>query len=515
MGRVGRVLACRVGPLSLIACRVLWSVLPRPWPFRRNFSKSCVCACPISQISSGAGSSWCKPWPRAYTGLCPFHKEKTPSFTVSPTTRGSTTAFGCGAHGDSHRSSSRQSEGLSVSRGGRAAWPGEAGLAVPKPQHAEQDQAKAERRRRASSSLRMDCGLGCVSGRTAGKAMRRAARRATTSQGRGVDARPPIARPSGLAIRTGPAGRFQVEAMKAKGFKVEDMVAGRIGQGARGRWRAGRARPDAISSSNRLDLPGHRPPRPGDRLWRPGDGRIARPSTSTRRSHFAVPQGPRCSITWPAPGKAAHDSGELIVVRRLYGRDRLGGRRLSRRPSRRSAPRSPKTRSARALAPYARSRWCASMATKPGAAPPFGHGRAGACAILQAPVTVPCVSRWLPERRGSRTAFLQQPGRTRRLRAAAARTSLGLGPTSHVVDARPRVATSRHPGAAGPALRQALLRQTSCARSKTASCARTAHETELDAALRRGLRLPKRHRFGGQYPGSRIDRADRQGTSIR
>ena len=36
---------------------------------------------------------------REYTGLCPFHKEKTPSFTVSDE-KGFYHCFGCGAHGD-------------------------------------------------------------------------------------------------------------------------------------------------------------------------------------------------------------------------------------------------------------------------------------------------------------------------------------------------------------------------------------------------------------------------------
>ena len=36
---------------------------------------------------------------REHTGLCPFHNEKTPSFTVSDD-KGFFHCFGCGAHGD-------------------------------------------------------------------------------------------------------------------------------------------------------------------------------------------------------------------------------------------------------------------------------------------------------------------------------------------------------------------------------------------------------------------------------
>ena len=48
---------------------------------------------------------------RSHRGLCPFHKEKTPSFFVNPE-RGSYHCFGCGAHGDAI-SFVEQVEGLS------------------------------------------------------------------------------------------------------------------------------------------------------------------------------------------------------------------------------------------------------------------------------------------------------------------------------------------------------------------------------------------------------------------
>src|SRR5213596_150815 len=45
-----------------------------------------------------------------YVGLCPFHQEKTPSFSVSPD-RGTYHCFGCGAGGDAI-SFVRETEGL-------------------------------------------------------------------------------------------------------------------------------------------------------------------------------------------------------------------------------------------------------------------------------------------------------------------------------------------------------------------------------------------------------------------
>ncbi len=66
---------------------------------------------------------------RELTGLCPFHNEKTPSFTVSEE-KGFFHCFGCGAHGDVIGFVMRQ-EGLSFPEAVER-LAGEAGLEVPK-----------------------------------------------------------------------------------------------------------------------------------------------------------------------------------------------------------------------------------------------------------------------------------------------------------------------------------------------------------------------------------------------
>lgn len=77
---------------------------------------------------------------REYTALCPFHSEKTPSFTVSPD-KGFYHCFGCGAHGDAI-GFVMQSEGLSFPESVErlAAL---AGLEVPRP--SPDQAARAER----------------------------------------------------------------------------------------------------------------------------------------------------------------------------------------------------------------------------------------------------------------------------------------------------------------------------------------------------------------------------------
>lgn len=66
---------------------------------------------------------------REHTGLCPFHNEKTPSFTVNDD-KGFFHCFGCGAHGDVI-TFAMETEGLSFPEAVEK-LAGEAGLAVPR-----------------------------------------------------------------------------------------------------------------------------------------------------------------------------------------------------------------------------------------------------------------------------------------------------------------------------------------------------------------------------------------------
>ena len=78
---------------------------------------------------------------REHSGLCPFHNEKTPSFTVSED-KGFYHCFGCGAHGDALGFVMRM-EGLSFPEAVER-LAGEAGLQVPR---ASPEERAAERRR--------------------------------------------------------------------------------------------------------------------------------------------------------------------------------------------------------------------------------------------------------------------------------------------------------------------------------------------------------------------------------
>ena len=76
---------------------------------------------------------------REYVGLCPFHNEKSPSFTVSEE-KGFFHCFGCGAHGDAVGFVMR-GEGLSFPEAvERLAL--DAGLDVPRPTPEEREKAR-------------------------------------------------------------------------------------------------------------------------------------------------------------------------------------------------------------------------------------------------------------------------------------------------------------------------------------------------------------------------------------
>src|SRR5690606_2439716 len=77
---------------------------------------------------------------REFTGLCPFHNEKTPSFTVSEE-KGFFHCFGCGAHGDVVGFVMR-AEGLSFPEAVER-LADQAGLQVPKA--SPEDRQRAER----------------------------------------------------------------------------------------------------------------------------------------------------------------------------------------------------------------------------------------------------------------------------------------------------------------------------------------------------------------------------------
>ena len=82
-----------------------------------------------------------------YKGLCPFHDEKTPSFTVSPT-RNTYHCFGCGAHG--HAIKFLMEVGARNFPEAVRELAAEVGVEVPesRPQSAEEKRAGSKRRRK-------------------------------------------------------------------------------------------------------------------------------------------------------------------------------------------------------------------------------------------------------------------------------------------------------------------------------------------------------------------------------
>jgi DNA primase len=90
---------------------------------------------------------------REHSGLCPFHNEKTPSFTVSDE-KGFYHCFGCGAHG-SAIDFVMNNEGLSFPEAVER-LAGLAGMEVP--QERPEDRARAEKRAGLIDVLEMACG---------------------------------------------------------------------------------------------------------------------------------------------------------------------------------------------------------------------------------------------------------------------------------------------------------------------------------------------------------------------
>src|ERR1700744_4486935 len=81
---------------------------------------------------------------REYSGLCPFHNEKSPSFTVNED-KGFFHCFGCGAHGDVIGFVMRI-ENLGFPGGGER-LAGEAGLEVPRATPEERQRAERQKPR--------------------------------------------------------------------------------------------------------------------------------------------------------------------------------------------------------------------------------------------------------------------------------------------------------------------------------------------------------------------------------
>jgi DNA primase len=149
---------------------------------------------------------------REYTGLCPFHSEKTPSFTVSEE-KGFYHCFGCGAHGDVISFVVEQ-EGLSFPEAVEK-LAGEAGLEVPKA--SPQEREREERRQSLYEVVEEACRW--FEQQLAGRA---GAHARQYLEGRG------LARETVEAFRLGyaPNDRGALRrAMHAKGIKDDQLVA--------------------------------------------------------------------------------------------------------------------------------------------------------------------------------------------------------------------------------------------------------------------------------------------------
>ena len=198
---------------------------------------------------------------REHLGLCPFHKEKTPSFNVVED-KGFFHCFGCGAHGtaiDFVMAIENLSFADALSRLAEL-------TGMPAPRRTVQSQAQAESGQRlyaanAAASVWFQAQLAGATGREAMAYLER----------RGLDR---------VTIRTFELGYAPNEgqglsqALKGQGFSDHELIAAGAGQGRR-RRRALRPFPPSA------DVPDCRRARPDRRLRRPGARRRPRQYLNT------------------------------------------------------------------------------------------------------------------------------------------------------------------------------------------------------------------------------------------
>ena len=247
-----------------------------------------------------------------YTGLCPFHEERTPSFSVSPD-RGTYHCFGCGVGGDAI-SFVRETEGLDFV--GAIEWL--ADRFHVQIEYEESSPHADEQRRTARSAARAA---------RAGGGVLRARRSGTRSTARSARAVPRVAR-----ARRGGVPRVPARALARRG----DARPQGAREVLRRRARRGRAR---HSPRHRLlpapaDVPARRRARPRDRV--PGAqaprGRPAARQVRELARERALPQVERPLRVRPRP-RRDREAGSRDRRRGEHRRDRAaaGEARAGRR----------------------------------------------------------------------------------------------------------------------------------------------------------------------------------------
>ena len=251
---------------------------------------------------------------REYVGLCPFHNEKTPSFSVVED-KGFYHCFGCGAHGDVI-GFAMQTANLGfpeaveeLARRGRARG------------------AASRRRRSASEPSGSATSQGAMEAACAffERAAARAGgpRRARLSR---ASAASTMRRSAASAWASRRTARDALKRALAQGISRGAAARGRAAAPPRGRRRQLRLFPRP------RDLPDRRPPRPRHRLRRPRASATASRNTSTRRRRRS---STRAACSMAGRGARAPRAGQRTPLgdrhRRLHGRDRAAPRRLRHR----------------------------------------------------------------------------------------------------------------------------------------------------------------------------------------